>query len=129
LFGDKRDNSVIVAIVTDGFENASALHSLVDVKDRVDRAHAKDWRVTFLGANQDAVMLGERMGIRRDRSLTYGHTMEGAREAFHSMRMANARYHSGDNEAYTNRERIVSNKHHPSRPSVKRASARHTPNR
>ena len=105
---DKR--GVIVAIVTDGFENASR-RTLAEVKERVAAAHAKDWRVTFLGANQDAVLAAERMGIRRDRALTYGHSSATTREAFHSMRASNQRYHNrdrGEDEAYTNRERISS---------------------
>ena len=99
--------NVIVAIVTDGMENASK-SKLADVKDRINRAHANEWRVTFLGANQDAVLAAQRMGIHAERALTYGHSMTGTREAFHSMRAANARFHAGQDESYTARERVAS---------------------
>eukprot|EP01045_Picozoa_sp_COSAG04_P022397 COSAG04_NODE_2524_length_3973_cov_29.653846_2_plen_378_part_00 len=96
--------SVTIAIVTDGIENASQ-RSLTEVKEKIEATDEKGWRVVFLGSNQDAVLTAETMGIRHGHSMTYGNTRDEVRGAFQSMSAANRRYRSGRNDDFTHTER------------------------
>lgn len=67
-----RPDKVLLAIFTDGGENASVDYSKIQVRDRV--THQRDvysWEFLFQGANQDAVLTGGELGIPRETSLTY----------------------------------------------------------
>lgn len=44
-------DKVAIIIVTDGDENSSTQYSVADAKAALDRCRAKDWAVTFLGAD------------------------------------------------------------------------------
>lgn len=69
---DSRPGTVIVAIVTDGHENASREMDHKSLKAMIEKQESKfNWEFIYLGANQDAVEVGASMGIRADRSLTY----------------------------------------------------------
>lgn len=60
-----RPGQVIVAILTDGMENASRHHSWHDVSSRIRHQTDKyQWKFLFLGANQDAIATAGRMSIQ-----------------------------------------------------------------
>lgn len=74
-----RPGKVIVAIVTDGWENASRLFTAEQVKVKVQ--HQTDvygWDFLYLGANQDAVFVAEGLGISAGSALTYNTANVGA---------------------------------------------------
>jgi len=74
---------VIVAIITDGEENSSELYSRNMIKKEIGRRIEKDnWNFMFLGANQDAIFEGNRLGIPSDYSHTFEASSEGVNEAF-----------------------------------------------
>ncbi len=73
---------VIVAVVTDGLENSSKEWSHLQVMDSVKARVAEGWDFTFLGANQDAIEEGARVGVAAASSLTYEASEEGTRQAF-----------------------------------------------
>ena len=60
-------DSVLVTVVTDGYENAS--------KPLVDSLKEKGWLFAYIGANQDAESVGRTMGIRS--TLNFSATCEG----------------------------------------------------
>jgi hypothetical protein len=76
----KRPGTVIVAIMTDGLENAShewhgpAIKALVELQ--TSKYH---WEFLYMGADQDAVEVGVRLGIPAAQSVTY--SRGNAREA------------------------------------------------
>jgi hypothetical protein len=57
------DGKAILAIVTDGLENASRKHTHESIKALLDDRHEKGWLVVFLGAGLEAARQGERMGV------------------------------------------------------------------
>lgn len=68
----ERPAKVIVAILTDGEENASRRYSMDDINHRI--THQTDqysWEFLFLGANQDAIATAARMGIQAGSSATF----------------------------------------------------------
>jgi Mg-chelatase subunit ChlD len=80
---EKPDN-VIVVVLTDGKENASETHQ-ERVREQVELRRAEhDWEFLFIGANQDAALTAERMGIDAGRSLDMAHSGEGAQAAYES---------------------------------------------
>lgn len=69
---ENRPSKVIFAIVTDGFENASVEHTADSVKRRITHQTEKyGWDFTYLGANQDAVLVAQTMGIAAGSALTW----------------------------------------------------------
>ena len=54
-------DDAMVIILTDGEENSSSKYTAAHVKDLVD---AKPWKFVYLGANQDAVLIAQCLGIQ-----------------------------------------------------------------
>jgi Mg-chelatase subunit ChlD len=76
LLGDlpehARPGTVQVVVVTDGHENASREFTADTVRKLVTQQKEKyGWDFVFLGANQDAVLTGGRLGFDRDSSMTF----------------------------------------------------------
>lgn len=68
----KRPGTVIIAILTDGGENSSREYTYDSVKKLIKTQQDQyNWIFVFLGANQDAVLTGSRMGIARGQTITY----------------------------------------------------------
>lgn len=62
----------LFVITTDGLENASSRYSGSKVRKMVERQTKKyGWEFLFLGANIDAALAAESIGIRRDRAVDY----------------------------------------------------------
>ncbi len=83
-----RPGQVIVAILTDGFENASRKFTHDQIADLI--AHQRDiykWQFFFLGANQDAIATAAAMNIAANCSLEFVHSAAG----FHSSSRALSR--------------------------------------
>lgn len=79
-----RPGTVVVVVLTDGHENASETPQ-ERVREVVEEyREERDWEFLFIGANQDAALTAEEMGIDRDKSLDMSHSGEGAQEAYAS---------------------------------------------
>ena len=62
----ERPGQVIVAILTDGQENASSQYKWPDIANRIrHQRETYNWRFLFLGANQDAIATAAQMNIGR----------------------------------------------------------------
>jgi hypothetical protein len=80
---DDRPAKVIVVVMTDGHENSSTEWTH-DAVSSVIRRQERDysWEFVFLGANMDAVAIGQQLGFAADRSMTYATTGAGVASAF-----------------------------------------------
>jgi hypothetical protein len=68
----QRPGTVIVAIMTDGLENASKEWTAASIKALVSQqSSAYSWTFMYMGADQDAVEVGASIGIARDHAVTY----------------------------------------------------------
>jgi uncharacterized protein YegL len=67
-----RPGSVIVGVMTDGYENASQDWTYARIKELIEQ-QTRDygWQFMYLGADQDAIEEGAKMGFARADSLTY----------------------------------------------------------
>jgi hypothetical protein len=73
-----RPDTVQVVVVTDGEENSSREFSLGAVRTLVTQQKEQySWDFMFLGANQDAVLSGERLGFDAGSSMTYSAAPDG----------------------------------------------------
>ncbi|SEH56352.1 von Willebrand factor type A domain-containing protein [Halopenitus malekzadehii] len=90
---ENRPEIITIVILTDGKENASeipqsAIREQIETRKQVD-----SWEFLFIGANQDAALTAEGMGIDANKSLDMAHSGDGARAAYDStsQRISDAR--------------------------------------
>ena len=62
---------VIFVITTDGLENSSVEYTYNDIKRMIEAKKECGWEFLFLGANIDAGKEAEKLGIARERAVTY----------------------------------------------------------
>ena len=69
---DKRPGSVVVGVMTDGYENASRDWTHAKIKELIEQ-QTRDyhWEFLYLGADQDAIEEGSKMGFAAAKSMTY----------------------------------------------------------
>lgn len=82
---DHRPGKVILVIWTDGQENASQEWTRAKVFEAITHQREKyNWMVLFMGANQDAVAVGEKLGVARGHTMTFAANSAGVRSAMAS---------------------------------------------
>lgn len=102
----RRPGTVILVIVTDGYENASREYSLAQIKGLLTRQQeVYRWEVLYLAANQDAIAEGAKMGMRPNSSITYRSTSEGTRSVIASASVYTASAARGQSAAFTPEQR------------------------
>jgi len=70
---DERPGSVVVAIMTDGLENASREWTHRAVKALVEQQSTTyAWQFLYMGADQDAIEVGHALGVSGEHAVTYG---------------------------------------------------------
>ena len=62
---------VIFVITTDGLENSSVEYNYSDIKRMIEAKKECGWEFLFLGANIDAGKEAEKLGIAKERAVTY----------------------------------------------------------
>ncbi|MBQ6491721.1 MAG: hypothetical protein IJI88_05560, partial [Atopobiaceae bacterium] len=77
-----KPSHTVVAIITDGMENASKHHSYPEVKRLIEAQTEAGWEFLFLGANIDAAAEAGRIGIRSERATRYVNDRIGAPLAY-----------------------------------------------
>ena len=77
-----RPGKVIVAILTDGLENASHRYTAPMIAERINHQREKySWEFVFLAANQDAILTGTALGVDRQDCTTFAATAAGVQLA------------------------------------------------
>lgn len=72
LSEDDKPGTVIVAIMTDGMENASREWRQPDIKALVEQqTNEFGWEFLYMGADQDAVEVGKDLGVRAEQAVSY----------------------------------------------------------
>ena len=79
----ERPEKVIVAVLTDGYENASREYSADRIKEMISHQEDKyNWQFIYLAANQDAFAVGQGLGFDMHNSVDFNATAKGAKMAF-----------------------------------------------
>lgn len=98
-------DNVIVVTLTDGKENASETPQDA-VRERVETRQEEGWEFLFIGANQDAALTAEKVGMDADSSLSMSHSGEGAKEAYESASESISRARqTGESGGFTDEDR------------------------
>lgn len=84
----ERPDRVMVAITTDGYENASREFSAERVRRMIEQHEERGWEFIFLGANIDAVQTARDFGIREEQAVDFLADSEGIGMAFESLACA-----------------------------------------
>ncbi len=72
LAEDDKPGTVIVAIMTDGMENASREWRQPDIKALVEQqTNDNGWEFLYMGTDQDAVEVGKGLGVKDGQAITY----------------------------------------------------------
>ena len=75
----ERPGKVVVVTMTDGLENASENYTAAQIAGLIKhQREAYKWEFLFLGANQDAILTGERLSIPRANSVMFAACAAGA---------------------------------------------------
>lgn len=84
----------VIAIITDGHENASREYTLADIKKKIEDRQKQDWDFMFLGAGLDVVQQAGDMGIPSTHAAAYSGTAMGTQSAYVTTASAVTRAHS-----------------------------------
>lgn len=94
-----RPAQVIVAVLTDGMENASVKYGWNDISQRIrHQTETYQWKFLFLGANQDAIATAGRMNIQARDSANFSmdaKSVHAAQSAIHRKMSALRRSQQG----------------------------------
>jgi hypothetical protein len=81
-----KPETVMLVIITDGFENASREFTSSQVKALIEECEDElGWDIVYLGANQDAWSVAGTLGIKGGKALSYAYSGDGATRAFESV--------------------------------------------
>lgn len=78
-----RPGLVIVAILTDGLENASTDYDSTELNVMIEHQQNKyGWEFVFLAANQDAIATARSLSIKASNAVSFNATSDGTRGAY-----------------------------------------------
>lgn len=104
----ERPEKVVFVIITDGQENASLEYAHSQINNMIQHQKEKySWEFVFLGANQDAMAVGDAIGVGAANAITYGTNTVAVRHVYDVMSNKLATYRTGvvTNMSYTEEDR------------------------
>jgi Mg-chelatase subunit ChlD len=81
----KDSKPVVIAILTDGEENASKEYTIEQINKLIKEKRDLGWEFVFLAANQDAFAVGGKMGIDAGSTFSYVADGAGTRKVYDNM--------------------------------------------
>lgn len=85
-------DSVLVTIITDGYENSSTEYNAKDISRITEELKGKGWLFTYIGANQDAIEVARTLNIHN--AMNFVQDESGTREMFAKERKARETYNA-----------------------------------
>jgi uncharacterized protein YegL len=90
---EDRPEKVIMIITTDGYENSSREYKIERIKEMIDiQTNEFNWEFIFLGANIDAIMVGDSYGIGASNAYTFQANSVGVNHIYNGMSKTVASY-------------------------------------
>lgn len=103
---EDRPEHVIVAVVTDGMENASKDWKSYQVKALVEEQIERwKWTFTYLAANVDAFATGAGYGFTKGQTIAFASSGESVSSVYAGLHANLTRSRQGDTSGYTDAER------------------------
>lgn len=88
-----KPSKVLVVILTDGMENASREYSCKQIYKKITKLEEKKhWHFIYLAANQDAIIEGEKFGIKKNKAMTFKADAAGISKALHTTSFSISNY-------------------------------------
>ena len=78
----KKDETILIAILTDGYENDSREYNNDQINKLIKKCRKKDWAITFLAANEDAFKTAQQYGISINNTMSFANTGKGHRDTY-----------------------------------------------
>ena len=101
-----RPDKVIIVVITDGQENASATFSPSQVSAKIGHHRDADkWEFIFVGSNQDAIMSAASLNIAAGRALSYLADGPRTNSAFSIVSSSVSALRGGKSGVFTDRQR------------------------
>ena len=91
------ETSVLVTIITDGYENASKEWNSLEVKKLIEACKEQGWMFSFIGASEDIVNVATHISITN--TVLWEQTSKGTEKIFENENMARDRFY--DKMAYS----------------------------
>lgn len=92
---EERPEKVLIAIMTDGYENASQEFTREQIREMIERQENDyNWVFMYLGANQDAFAVAQSFGISMNNAMNYAFTAQDMNRATKSIGNAATVYRS-----------------------------------
>ncbi len=82
---EQKPDKIIIAILTDGLENASREYTQKHIADLITEKRAQGWEFVFLAANQDAIATATALRMDPADALNFSSDAAGTDIAFQSM--------------------------------------------
>ena len=98
---DDSPKRVVVAIMTDGHENASKEFNASKIKEMVNDLTAKEWTFMFLAANIDAFATGSSYGFQTTNTVSFAASSKDVNTNFRSISRSYAKSRSLSDTEYT----------------------------
>lgn len=93
-----RPGKVLFVVVTDGLDNSSYFYGRSSVRERVEHQIGRyKWQFVYLGANQDAIMVGGDYGIPLGGTITYTASHDCVKNVLRSLSDETKRYRTEAN--------------------------------
>lgn len=103
---DERPEKILVVIVTDGYENASTDYVSDKIQSMIEhQRNVYNWEFIYMGANQDAILVGSSLGIPVTNSYTFYANDNANTLVYTALSSVSARYYTTGNAAFTDEER------------------------
>lgn len=68
---ENRPKRVVIAVITDGYENSSKEYNLTQIQNMIKQHEALGWDFMFLGASLDTIKIAESMGFSACKSAAF----------------------------------------------------------
>jgi len=81
---EEKPEKVLFVILTDGKENRSTDFDRTGIFEKISKREKKGWNFIYLGANQDAMAEGGKIGINKFNTVTWSADAPGVNTAFMS---------------------------------------------
>lgn len=94
---EERPENVLFLIITDGGENMSREFSGNKIKEMIEHQEEKySWDFTFIGANQDAALVGGLLGIKSHKTMSFAATSDGTNDMMSTLSSYTTSYRCAD---------------------------------
>lgn len=104
-----KPSRVMVLVLTDGEENASTKHSSAEIMKTIGHCEKKlSWTFVFVGANQDAIATGTKIGFSAQSCLSYTSDITHQRRTWSNISSNISRQRSGGSALWSPLERKTS---------------------